>query len=137
MQAPEDRTLEDKKAVNQYDVVYDGINLAGEYENTYTLPSNETYIEFRDLMGSGILQKVDADHVKKDDGSGNVTYANITGAKVMVYDSEQQPLWEEARETSEMGRILLENVKAGTYTTGRKQKLLRAISRPRGYMSSL
>ena len=115
MQAPDDRGLIGKKAVNQYEVQYDAYGLTNEFEKTYALPSSETYVKLLDTVEKIILQKVDADNVTRTDKDGTVHYGSLTGAKFQVYDSTGTALFEEAKALNSLGRIVISNVPYGTY----------------------
>ena len=116
MRAPADRNLIEKKAVNQYTVQYDAYGLTNQFEETYLLPSSETYVRLLDRVGKAILQKVDADNVTRIDENGTKHYASLTGAKFQVYDSTGKALFEEGgKEVNALGRIVLNNVRQGMY----------------------
>lgn len=117
MRAPSDKNLIDKKAVNQYEVQYDAYGLTNKFEQTYVLPSSETYIKLLDNVGKIILQKVDVDNLLRTDNDGIKHYASLTGAKIQVYDSNGKALFEDGgKEVSALGRIVINNVRQGNYT---------------------
>ena len=116
MRAPKDRSLIDKKAVNQYAVQYDAYGLTNEYEKTYMLPSSETYVRLLDTVGKISLQKIDADHVVRVDKDGIKHYAVLTEGRFQIYDPDGKPLYgKEGTTLNSMGRIVLKNVRYGTY----------------------
>ena len=117
MQAPADRNLVEKTAVNQYTVEYDAYGLTDSFEATYTLPSAETRIKLLDNIGKIVLQKVDADNPVKTEEDGTVRYASLTGAKFQIYDPDGKPLFEEdGKELNSLGRIVVNNIRQGTYS---------------------
>ena len=116
MRAPSDRDLIEKKAVNQYTITYDAYGLTGQYETAYTLDSSETYVKLLDNIGKVVLQKVDADNLTKTDQDGTKHYASLTGAKFQIYDPNGNALFADGgKELNSMGRIVLNNVRAGEY----------------------
>lgn len=115
MQAPENRELIGRTAVNQYEVQYDAYGLANEFEKNCRLPSSETYVKLLDTVGKLILQKADGDNVIKVNEDGTVRCAFLTGARFQIYDSAGQALFEEPKEVNSMGRIVISNVPYGTY----------------------
>ena len=116
MRAPSDRDLIEKKAVNQYTITYDAYGLTGQYETAYTLDSSETYVKLLDNIGKVVLQKVDADNITKTDDDGTNHYASLTGAKFQIYDPNGNALFaDDGKELNSMGRIVLNNVRAGEY----------------------
>lgn len=117
MRAPSDSNFIDKKSVNQYSVQYDAYGLTNDFEETYVLPSAETYVKLLDNIGGLILQKVDADHLLKTDEDGTRHYASLTGAKIQVYDPDGKPLFEDGgREVNAFGTIRKNRLRQGTYT---------------------
>ena len=115
MRAPADEKLVGKYAVNQYTVQYDGYSIHGEKEDTYMLPSAETYVRLLDTIGRITLQKADADHVIRREADGTEHYASLTGALFQIYDSNKMPLFQEPKAVNSLGRISIENVRYGTY----------------------
>lgn len=118
MQAPSDRNLVEKKAVNQYYVQFDayGIGSADDFEARYELPSAETYVKLLDTVGKITLQKVDADNRTGTDKDGREKYAAITGARFQVYDQAGNAmLGEEGQEVNTLGQIVLANIPYGVY----------------------
>lgn len=115
MRAPADAELVGKYAVNQYTVKYDSYSILGEKEDTYVLPSSETYVRLLDTIGRITLQKADADHIIKTDQDGTEQYAALTGAYFQIYDSNKNPVFESPKEVNSLGRITIENVRYGTY----------------------
>ena len=116
MRAPKDRSLIDKKAVNQYQVKYDAYGLTNQFEKTYMLPSSETYVRLLDTVGKISLQKIDADHVMHVDKDGVKHYAVLTEGRFQVYDPSGKPLYgKEGTTLNSMGRIVLKNVRYGMY----------------------
>lgn len=117
MQAPADRQLIEKTAVNQYSVQYDAYGLTDHFEATYTLPSAQTRIKLLDNVGKIVLQKVDVDNPVKTEEDGTVQYASLTGAKFQIYDPSGNPLFEDGgKELNSLGRIVVNNVRQGTYS---------------------
>ena len=117
MRAPSNRNLIDKKAVNQYTVQYDAYGLTNDFEETYVLPSAETYIRLLDNIGRIVLHKVDADNLLKTDEDGTKHYASLTGARIQVYDPNGKPLFEGSGKTvTSLGNLVLNNVRTGTYS---------------------
>lgn len=118
MQAPSDKMLVDKKAVNQYYVQFDayGIGSADNFEARYELPSAETYVKLMDTIGKITLQKVDADHLVHAGANGSESYAALTGGKFQVYDRDGNAMFEDkGQELNALGQIVLTNVPYGTY----------------------
>ncbi len=117
MQAPADKNLIEKAAVNQYSVQYDAYGLTDHFEATYTLPSAETRVKLLDNVGKIVLQKVDADNPVKTEEDGTVRYASLTGAKFQIYDPDGKALFEEGgKELNSLGRIVVNNIRQGTYS---------------------
>ena len=116
MRAPKDRNLIEKRAVNQYTVQYDAYGLTGQYETTYTLSSAQTQVKLLDNIGKLVLQKVDGDNLTKTDEDGTEHFAALTGAKFQVYGPDGAALFADGgKELNSMGRIVMNNVRAGTY----------------------
>lgn len=116
MRAPKDRNLIEKRAVNQYTVQYDAYGLTGQYETTYTLSSAQTQVKLLDSIGKLVLQKVDGDNLTKTDEDGTEHFAALTGAKFQVYGPDGAALFADGgKDLNSMGRIVMNNVRAGTY----------------------
>ena len=116
MRAPKDRNLIEKRAVNQYTVQYDAYGLTGQYETTYTLSSAQTQVKLLDNIGKLVLQKVDGDNLTKTDEDGTEHFAALTGAKFQVYGPDGAALFDDGgKDLNSMGRIVMNNVRAGTY----------------------
>ena len=116
MRAPKDRNLIEKRAVNQYTVQYDAYGLTGQYETTYTLSSAQTQVKLLDNIGKLVLQKVDGDNLTKTDEDGTEHFAALTGAKFQVYGPDGAALFADGgKDLNSMGRIVMNNVRAGTY----------------------
>ena len=116
MRAPKDRNLIEKRAVNQYTVQYDAYGLTGQYETTYTLSSAQTQVKLLDNIGKLVLQKVDGDNLTKTDEDGTEHFAALTGAKFQVYGPDGAALFADGgKNLNSMGRIVMNNVRAGTY----------------------
>lgn len=116
MRAPKDRNLIEKRAVNQYTVQYDAYGLTGQYETTYTLSSAQTHVKLLDNIGKLVLQKVDGDNLTKTDEDGTEHFAALTGAKFQVYGPDGAALFADGgKNLNSMGRIVMNNVRAGTY----------------------
>lgn len=116
MRAPKDRNLIEKRAVNQYTVQYDAYGLTGQYETTYTLSSAQTQVKLLDNIGKLVLQKVDGDNLTKTDEDGTAHFAALTGAKFQVYGPDGAALFADGgKDLNSMGRIVMNNVRAGTY----------------------
>lgn len=117
MQAPADKNLIEKAAVNQYSVQYDAYGLTDHFEATYTLPSAQTRVKLLDNVGKIVLQKVDADNPVKTEEDGTVRYASLTGAKFQIYDPDGKALFGEGgKELNSLGRIVVNNISQGTYS---------------------
>ena len=116
MRAPKNRNLIEKRAVNQYTVQYDAYGLTGQYETTYTLSSAQTQVKLLDNIGKLVLQKVDGDNLTKTDEDGTEHFAALTGAKFQVYGPDGAALFADGgKDLNSMGRIVMNNVRAGTY----------------------
>lgn len=116
MRAPKDWNLIEKRAVNQYTVQYDAYGLTGQYETTYTLSSAQTQVKLLDNIGKLVLQKVDGDNLTKTDEDGTEHFAALTGAKFQVYGPDGAALFADGgKDLNSMGRIVMNNVRAGTY----------------------
>ena len=114
MLAPSDGSLSGKKAVNQFFVTYDAYGTEGTYEQSYELPSAETYVKFMNSVGRKILRKVDIDApVEKADGS--TSYQKITGAKIKIYDSSRNLLVDAPESFTNTGEYLLKDIENGLY----------------------
>lgn len=117
MQAPSDRSLIDKTAVNQYYVQFDayGISSDQDFESRYELPSAETYVKLLDTVGKITLQKVDADNLIGTSKDGVEKYAAITGAKFQIYDNNGNAMFEGGQSLNTLGQMILANIPYGTY----------------------
>lgn len=115
MEAPSERNLVGKTAVNQYEITYDGYGLTNDFEKSYRLSSAETYVKLLDSVGRIILQKVDADNLLRTDPDGTEHYAALTEGKFQVYDSNGKAMFDEPQSLNSMGRIVLRNIPFGTY----------------------
>ena len=117
MLAPSDPAFLEKQAVNQYTVSYDSCNTTGEVEESFTQSSAETYLTLLNSVGRFVLQKVDADHPLQTGQDGMSRYAALRGAKIQVYDSDGNPLFQNGgKEVNSLGRLVIENVPQGVYT---------------------
>ncbi len=115
MRAPESERLTGRKAVNQYSVSYDSYGASGGYEGRNTLPSGAACITLLDSVGKIILEKVDADNVIRVDADGKPHHATLTGGTFQIYDENGKALFGTPQSLNPFGRIVVDNIPAGTY----------------------
>ena len=103
-----------KKAVNQFYVSYDSYDSDDEFEQSYELPSAETYVSLMANVGQKTLRKVDLDApVYGNDGS--VTYERLAGASINIYNSNQERINDTPIALGTTAEYRLLDVEFGTY----------------------
>ena len=114
MRAPSDTSLVGKAAINNYIANFDSYDAEGTFIANDTLISTSNTVTLFNSIGTVRLQKVDADGRARTI-NGQTVYPNLSGATLMIYDSNHDPIFDTPKEMNNTGRLLISGVEAGTY----------------------